>query len=61
MCWKQGYTPNFRLFLTTGTCSGHVLRTCVCFSDILDITDLLRTFAFQTPVLSDWLCSLRVA
>jgi hypothetical protein len=31
VCWKQGCTPNFRLFPTTGTCSGHALRTCVCF------------------------------
>jgi hypothetical protein len=31
LCWKQGCTPNFRRFPTTGTCSGHALRTCVCF------------------------------
>jgi hypothetical protein len=44
---------------------GHVLRSRVTdlrlFSDISDISDLLRTFAFQTPVSSDRLCSLRVA
>jgi hypothetical protein len=44
---------------------GHVLRSRVMdlclFSDILDITDLFRTFAFQIPVLSDRLCSLWVA
>jgi hypothetical protein len=44
---------------------GHVLRSRISdlclFSDILDITDLPRTFAFQAPVLSDQLCSLRVA
>jgi hypothetical protein len=31
LCWKQGCAPIFRLFPTTGTCSGHALRTCVCF------------------------------
>jgi hypothetical protein len=31
VCWKQGCAPNFRLFPTTGTCSGHTLWTCVCF------------------------------
>jgi hypothetical protein len=31
MCWKQGCPPIFRLFPTTGTCSGHALWTCVCF------------------------------
>jgi hypothetical protein len=43
---------------------GHVLRSRVSdlclFSDISDITDLFRTLAFQTPVLSDRLCSLRI-
>jgi hypothetical protein len=44
---------------------GHVLRSHVMdlclFSDILDITDLSWTFAFWTPVSSDWLCLLWVA
>jgi hypothetical protein len=31
MCWKQGCAPDFRLFPTMGTCSGHALGTCVCF------------------------------
>jgi hypothetical protein len=44
---------------------GHVLWSrsldlCL-FSDISDITDMFRTFSYQTPGLSDWLCSLRVA
>jgi hypothetical protein len=31
LCWKQGCAPNFWLFLTMGTCSGHALWTYVCF------------------------------
>jgi hypothetical protein len=31
VCWKQGCAPIFRLFPTTGTCSGHAFWTCVCF------------------------------
>jgi hypothetical protein len=31
LCWKQGCAPIFRLFPTTGTCSGHAFWTCVCF------------------------------
>jgi hypothetical protein len=28
---EKGCAPIFRLFLTTGTCSGHTFQTCVCF------------------------------
>jgi hypothetical protein len=37
-----------------------VLDLCL-FSDISNITDLFRTLRFKTPVLSDRLCSPRVA
>jgi hypothetical protein len=67
------YRPAGDTVLEAGVCPyfsavpnhGHVLRsrvTDLClFSDISDITNLFWTFAFQTPVSSDWLCSLRVA
>jgi hypothetical protein len=41
---------------------GHVLRSRVldlCL--FLDISDMSWTFLFRTPVLSDRLCSLRIA
>jgi hypothetical protein len=47
--------PNHRHMLWS-----HITDSCL-FLDISDITDVFRTFSFQTLVSSDWLCSLQVA
>jgi hypothetical protein len=54
-CPYSSAVPNHRHVLWS-----RIMDLCL-FLDISDITDLFWTFLFQTPVLLDWLCLLRVA